>query len=125
MTLLLLRAMLQSLTGLCRSSEHFKLRNLGPTSFLLGIQITRDRSTRRIMLSQRQYILDMPERYGFSGCAPVKTPMESGKRFSAADGPTTPVEKAAMQKFPISMQLTLSCTWVPVPALISPMLCLS
>ena len=56
-------------------SEHFKLRDLGPISFLLGIQITRDRSNRRIMLSQRQYILDMLERYEFSQCSPVQTPM--------------------------------------------------
>ena len=66
-------------------SEHFKLRNLGPTSFLLGIQITRDRSKRRISLSQRQYILDMLERYGFSNCSPVKTPIDPGNRLSEAD----------------------------------------
>ena len=47
--------------------EHFKLRDLGSTSFLLGMQITRDHSNRRISLSQRQYILDMLERYGLSG----------------------------------------------------------
>ena len=81
-------------------SEHFKLRDLGPTSFLLGIQITRDRSNRRISLSQRQYILDMLERYGFSGCSPIKTPMEPKLRLSAQDGPSTPEEQAAMAKIP-------------------------
>ena len=34
-------------------SQHFKLRDLGPTSWLLGILITRDRPNRCISLSQR------------------------------------------------------------------------
>ena len=96
-------------------SEHFKLRDLGPTSFLLGIQITRDRSNRRISLSQRQYILDMLERYGFSGCSPIKTPMEPKLRLSAQDGPSTPEEKAAMAKIPYlsavgSLMYMATCT---------------
>ena len=96
-------------------SEHFKLRYLGPTSFLLGIQITRDRSNRRIPLSQHQYILDMLERYGFSGCSPIKTPMEPKLRSSAQDGPSTPEEKAAMAKIPYlsavgSLMYLATCT---------------
>ena len=96
-------------------SEHFKLRDLGPTSFLLGIQIIRDRSNHRIILSQRQYILDMLERYGFSDCAPVKTPMDPGRRFTNADCPSTPEAKAAMQKFPYlsavgSLMYLATCT---------------
>ena len=35
-------------------AQHFELRDLGPTSWLLGIQITRDRSKRTLSLSQRQ-----------------------------------------------------------------------
>lgn len=35
----------------------FKLRDLGPTSFLLGVSIERDRPHRTIRLSQRQYVL--------------------------------------------------------------------
>ena len=42
-------------------AEHFELWNLGGTSFLLGIEITRDRSKRFLSLSQRQYIIDMLE----------------------------------------------------------------
>ena len=56
--------------------KRFKLRDLGPISFLLGIQIARDRSNRCITLSQRQFILNMLDRYSFSNCAPVKTDME-------------------------------------------------
>ena len=45
-------------------SRSFKLRDLGPTTALLGIEIARDRPNRRLMLSQCQYILDVLERYG-------------------------------------------------------------
>ena len=39
-------------------SKHFKLRDLGQTSFLLGINITRDRPNRKLYLSQKQYIVN-------------------------------------------------------------------
>jgi Reverse transcriptase (RNA-dependent DNA polymerase) len=37
--------------------QHFKLRDLGETKFLLGVEITRNRSKRSISLSQRQYVV--------------------------------------------------------------------
>ena len=55
--------------------KHFKLRDLGPTSWLLGVKIERDRSKRSLSISQHQYALDILERYGFSNCDPVSTPM--------------------------------------------------
>jgi hypothetical protein len=58
--------------------SQFKLRNLGPTSWLLGIQITRDLSNHSITLSQHQYILDMLDQYGFADCNPISTPMDPG-----------------------------------------------
>ena len=36
-------------------SQHFKIRDLGPISFLLGVHITRDRASRSLSLSQKQY----------------------------------------------------------------------
>ena len=42
-------------------ASHFKLRDLGPTSFLLGIEITCNLEKHQIALSQRQYILDALE----------------------------------------------------------------
>jgi hypothetical protein len=57
---------------------HFKLRNLGPTSWLLGMKITRDFSNHSISLSQHQYISDKLREYGFSDCSPITTPMDPG-----------------------------------------------
>ncbi|KAJ3535136.1 hypothetical protein NMY22_g6623 [Coprinellus aureogranulatus] len=56
----------------------FKLKDLGPTSFLLGIKINYDRENRVLQLSQRQYILDILKCFNMSECSPVKTPMDPG-----------------------------------------------
>lgn len=73
-------------------SKHFELHDLGPTSFLLSIQITGDHPHCSISLSQCQYIVDMLDQFGFSGCAPVQTPMEPGLQLSTEICPKTPEE---------------------------------
>jgi hypothetical protein len=80
--------------------KHFKLRDLGPTSFLLGVEVTRDRSTHTLTLSQRQYILDMLERYSFSNSGTVSTPMDPGVRLSASMAPQTPEDIEYMKSVP-------------------------
>ena len=54
-------------------SKHFKLRDLGPTEFILGVHVVRNRANRTITLSQRQYIVDMLERYGMAECNSIGT----------------------------------------------------
>ena len=80
--------------------KHFKLRDLGPTSYLLGIEITRDRPNRTLSLSQRQYIINMLDRFGFSDCNPVSTPMEPGLRLSADQSAQTAQERSEMSQLP-------------------------
>jgi len=80
--------------------QHFKLRNLGPTTFLLGIAVSQDRVAGHVELSQRQYVLDILERFGFSSCSPVVTPMISGLRLFKADAPSTDTERAEMANLP-------------------------
>src|SRR3979490_2563382 len=81
-------------------AKRFKLRDLGPTSSLLGIEITRDRSQRRLCLSQRQYISDMLDRYNLADSAPVTTPIDPGLKLSSSMSPTTPEEIAEMKNIP-------------------------
>jgi hypothetical protein len=69
--------------------KHFKLRDLGPTKWLLGVSIERDRASRTLTMSQKQYILDVLERANMSDCNPVSTPVESKTRLSAVDCPTS------------------------------------
>ena len=76
--------------------KFFKLRDLGPTEFLLGVKIERDRSHHRLQLSQHQYTLDVLKRYGFDTCSPVSTPMLPGTRLSHDQCPTKPEDVEAM-----------------------------
>jgi hypothetical protein len=80
--------------------KHFKLRRLGGIEFLLGVKVERDRANHTIHLSQRQYILDMLARYGFSDCNPVSTPLNPGTILSEAHCPSTPEEAEEMRSVP-------------------------
>ncbi len=81
-------------------SSKLKIRDLGPISFLLGVAVTRDRANRSLSLSQRQYIVDILERFGMDTSAPVTTPMEPGSRLNKSMCPTSPEDLAAMQDIP-------------------------
>lgn len=80
--------------------KHFKLRDLGPTSFLLGVEVKRDRETRALTLSQRQYTLDILSRANMSDCNPVATPLDPNVILSSSDCPSTPEEWEGMSKIP-------------------------
>jgi hypothetical protein len=79
---------------------HFKLRDLGPTSWLLGMEIKHDRSTCTMTLHQHQYILDILKRFNMEDCKPVSTPMDPNVRLSSAMSPQSPADTKFMQSVP-------------------------
>lgn len=81
-------------------ASEFKIRDLGPINFLLSMAVTRDRKCRTIQLSQRQYILDLLERFGMSNSVPVDTPMVPGSSLSKDNCPQTEEEMMKMQNIP-------------------------
>jgi hypothetical protein len=81
-------------------AKHFKLCNLGPTTFQLGVEVIRDRKARTLHLTQHRYCLDLLERYGFMDCSPVSTPMDPGVRLSTSQSPSIPEDKAFMHTVP-------------------------
>ena len=80
--------------------KHFKLRDLGPTSFLLGVEVKRDRSTCTLTLSQRQYVLDLLERFSLADSNSVTTPMDPSIRLSSAYSPKSQKDIEAMRSVP-------------------------
>ncbi|KAF7346239.1 Integrase catalytic domain-containing protein [Mycena sanguinolenta] len=81
-------------------SKHFKLRDLGPTKWLLGVEIERDRESRKLSMSQRQYILDVLERASMTDCNPVTTPMDPKVQLTANDCPKSAEDIAKMKNIP-------------------------
>lgn len=63
----------------------FKMQDLGPASFILGLEIMRDRKAHTIALSQAQYVDKVLDRCGMTDCSTDKTPMRVTPRVSATD----------------------------------------
>jgi transposase InsO family protein len=58
-------------------TTQFDMEDLGEATFILGIDITRDRPRRTISIGQSAYITSVLERHGMSDCTPISTPMTS------------------------------------------------
>ena len=58
------------------------MKDLGDSSFVLGIQIHRDRSRGILGLSQRTYIDKVLQRYGMQNSKLGDTPVAKGDKFS-------------------------------------------
>jgi hypothetical protein len=81
-------------------AQHFKLRDLGPTTFQLGVEITRKRLQRTLHLLQRRYTQNLLERYGFINSSPVLTPMDPSVSLTSVHTPSTPEDEAFMRTVP-------------------------
>jgi hypothetical protein len=63
----------------------FAMTDLGALSFFLGIAVTR--TSAGMVLSQRQYALELLQRAGMTDCHPSATPIDVKCKLSAEDGP--------------------------------------
>ena len=80
--------------------KHFKLRDLGPTSWLLGVEIIRDRPKHSIYSLPAPVYPHLLERFGLSDCTPVSTPLDPGAKLSTSMSPTTPEDIEEMRSIP-------------------------
>ena len=65
-------------------TENFEMKDLGDASFVLGIQILRDRSQGILGLSQKSYIEKVLQRYGMKDAKSGDTPVAKVDKFSLA-----------------------------------------
>ena len=80
--------------------SRFRITDLGPISWLLGMKITRDRSARTISLSQEPYINAILARFNFVDAKPVATPLDPNVPLSESQSPRTTSEVAKMRNIP-------------------------
>jgi hypothetical protein len=78
----------------------FEIKDLGDASFVLGIEILRNRTQCILGLSQRNYIEKVLKRYGMQDSKLENTPMAKGDKFSLNQCPKNHVENEVMQKYP-------------------------
>ena len=81
-------------------SKKFEMKDLGDASFVLGIQVHRDRSRGILGLSQKSYIEKILKRFGMQNCKPGDTPVAKGDKFSLNQYPKNDLEVKEMQKIP-------------------------
>ena len=77
-------------------SKNFEMKDLGNASFVLSIQIYRDRSRSILVLSQKIYIDKVLSRFGMKDCASRDTPITKGDKFSLLHCPRNEIEKKEM-----------------------------
>jgi transposase InsO family protein len=70
-------------------AQQYEMEDMGEATFILGIDIKRNRSNRSISIGQSAYFNTLLQRHGMTNCKPVSTPMDPGATYelmAAADG---------------------------------------
>ena len=83
-------------------TSHYRIKDLGPSSNYLGLEITQDLENRTLTISQKKYIESVFEAYGMADCSSTPTPMEAGIVLKKAGA-----EHQSTQKFKTNYQSML------------------
>ena len=81
-------------------SKEFSMKDLGETSFILGINVYRDRPNRMLELSQKMYIEEVLKRFSMENSKRGLVPFRYGIHHSKKMCPCTPEEIELMSKIP-------------------------
>ena len=68
-------------------SDRFKMTDLGSCAYYLGVEVYRDRSVRKLWLSQRSYLTQILTRFDALGLNPSATPMDCGIELHRTEPP--------------------------------------
>ena len=85
-------------------SEHFEML---PTDRFVGMEIERDRKTRKIYISSSAFIEKILNRFNMADCKPRVIPADPHVRLSKEMSPSSEAEKMAMAEVPY--QETIGC----------------
>ena len=80
--------------------SHYKITDLGPISWLLGMKVARDRAACTISLSQQTYIEAILTKYNLANCKPASVPMDPGLKLSREQSPQSAEEIGHMKSVP-------------------------
>ena len=78
-------------------ASQFKMKDMGKLHYCLGVSIVQDEKGRCLCLQQKQYILNMLEKFGMANAKPVATPMDINVKLEKDDGVSKPVDAVKYQ----------------------------
>ena len=82
----------------CQLGNLYHMKDLGPTSSYLGIQITRDHKNRSILIDQQVYIENTIKRFGLQDASNTKTPLPAAIHLKKYNGTATTETKTLFQQ---------------------------
>jgi hypothetical protein len=83
-------------------SNNFDMKDLGEASYVLGIEINRDRSKHLLGLSQQRYITKFLKRFDMHNCSSGSAPMSKGDKLNKNQCPRNKMEEEEMKAKPYS-----------------------
>ncbi|XP_042944608.1 pentatricopeptide repeat-containing protein At4g14050, mitochondrial-like [Carya illinoinensis] len=81
-------------------SKKIDMKDLGAAKKILGMEIHRDRTSRKLWLSQHNYVEKVLDRFSMGTAKPVSTPLANHFKLSTAQCPKTDDEVQDMSKVP-------------------------
>ncbi|KAK2435686.1 hypothetical protein QL285_020729 [Trifolium repens] len=96
-------------------SNNFEMKDMGEASYVIGIEIFRDRSQGVLGLSQKAYINKILERFRMDKCSASPVPIQKGDKFSLMQCPKNELERKQMESIPYasvvgSLMYAQTCT---------------
>ncbi|KAE8730652.1 putative galacturonosyltransferase 6 [Hibiscus syriacus] len=96
-------------------AREFEMKDLGSANKILGMQIHRDRSNRKIWLSQKNYLKKILSRFSMQDCKPISTPLPINFKLSSSMSPSSEEERMEMSRVPYasavgSLMFAMICT---------------
>lgn len=96
-------------------SAQFEMKDLGAARYILGMEISRDRSNKKLWLSQSKYVKFVLDRFSMVDCRPLCVLVSVGTKLSVDDCSKSPSEVEDMSRVPYasavgSLMYAMVCT---------------
>jgi hypothetical protein len=86
-------------------SSAFDMKDMGNSSYVLGVEILRDRNKGTLGLTQRNYLKSVLKRFSMEYCNQAFVPLTAGIKLSEEMCPKTPEERKRMENTPYASAL--------------------
>ena len=81
-------------------SQNFDMEDTGEASYVIGIEIQRNRSRKILWLSQKAYINKILERFNMRNCSASVAPIIKGDKFSLSQCPKNSLKLESIKNIP-------------------------